>query len=213
VLRVADRAGRAKLITVDSYDLDDDLDRPAPAAPAARRNRLTRWWPVLVVLVMVSAIALYGLDQRDRERELDALLVQVERGQAAIRFSDARVQAMVQYASPQLLSARAPERVRASLRAIVQKAAADRLPPMHQRRAAVARLSVAGWHTDVRRARAAYLAYVDERIAVLLAVSANLRALYQSQPQAQRLLTEARSALLMVVSEDRSAERIRQLLR
>jgi hypothetical protein len=198
---------------VDSYDLDDDPAGPGPVAAPTRRARLTRWWPALVVLVMVSAIALYGVDQRDRDRELTALLAQVEQGQAALRYSDARVQAMVQYTSPQLLSARAPDRVRASLRAVVQQAAADRLQPMSRRRDALAQLSVTGRHTDLYRARAAYLAYLDERIAGLRAVSADLRVLYQPQPRAQRLLTEARNALLRATSADRSAARIRELLR
>jgi hypothetical protein len=206
---------------VDSYDLDDDpeddLDRdrgsPAPAAASTRRGRLTRWWPALVVLAVVTAVALYGVDQRDRDRELEALLVQVEQGQAAVRYSDARVQAMVQYTSPQLLSARAPDRVRASLRALVQQAAADRLEPMRRRRDAVAQLPVADRHGELRRARAAYVSYLDERISVLRAVSTDLRALYQPQTKAQRLLTEARADLLAVSSEDGSTERIEQLLR
>jgi hypothetical protein len=203
---------RVGLIVVDTYDLDDDLARPAPATPA-ERGRLSRRWPVLVVLAMVSAIVLYGIDQHDRDRELDALLGQVEQGQSAIRYSDARVHAMVQHTFPQLLSIRAPSRVSANLWAVVQQTAADRLQPMRLRRDAIAELPVAAWHTDLRRARAAYLAYLDERIVVLRAVSSNLRALYQSRPLTQQLLAEARKALLTAASQARSTARIRDLLR
>ena len=200
------------LITVDTYDLDDDLARPGPEAPVEHRSRFARRWPAFVVLLMVIAVALFATDQRNRDHELDALLSRVERGQSAVRYTDAQIQAMVQYTSPHLLSARAPSRVRASLRAVVQKTAADRLEPMQGRRDAVAEVSISGWHRDLRRAQAAYLAYLDERIAVLRAVATNLRALYQPQPAVQRLLAEARAALLTASSDTAATKRITDYL-
>lgn len=199
---------------IDTYDLDD----PAPRVPAAAprrtgpsRRRLAIA-AVLVLLLLVVTAGLTGIDQRSRNRKSDALLALVTQGQATVRYSDSRVQALVQYTSPTLLSARAPERVRASLRQVVQQGAAGQLAPLRARRDAVARLEVTHRHGDLRRARAAYLTYLDQRISYLQAVSLDLRTLYRPQPANRQLLVAARDALLAVDSDAASTARIRELL-
>jgi hypothetical protein len=204
---------------MDTYDLDED-DPGAPHSPAGPGS-LTgggaasrRWWPaaLVVVLVIVSAAVAIGADQRSRAREFSALLVQVTRAQTSITYSQGRIQSMVGYTSPQLTSARAPERVRAGLRKIVQDAAADRVGPLRTRRAAVAGLPVHGWHHEQRHARDAYLDHVDQQLGFVQAVAADLRALYRPDPQAQRLQAEARAALLAASPDAATSARIRTLL-
>jgi hypothetical protein len=197
---------------MDTYDLDED---PGPAnAPGTRHDSRRHWSAVLVVLLVVisSAVAI-GVDQRRRAEEFTALVDQVTRGQAAIRYSDARIQSMVQQTSPMLISARAPARVRAGLRQLVQQAAADRVAPTQVRRDAVAGLEVAGWHGEQSRARDAYLEYLDQQIAFLRAVSVDLRTLYRPRVEGGRRLATARQALLEVSPDRPSSDRIRALMR
>ena len=202
---------------MDTYDLDEDppVDDAKPSRRSGGRLGTTRqrWWAgLLVALLVVTAAGATELDQRDRNREFAALLGQVSRAQSAVRYSDARIQSMVQYTSPQLTSARAPDRVRASLRQLVQQTAADRVAPLRIRREAIARLSVSRWHGEQRRARDTYLAYLDGRIAFLQAVAADLRALYRPHWELSWQLTAARVALLKVSPDGPSSNRIRELL-
>lgn len=202
---------------MDTYDLDQDPpgDDAEPSGPAGGRLGTTRqrWWAgLLVALLVVTVAGATELDQRDRNREFAVLLGQVSRAQSAVRYSDARIQSMVQYTSPQLTSARAPDRVRASLRQLVQQTAADRVAPLRIRRDAVARLSVRRWHGEQRRARDTYLAYLDGRIAFLQAVAADLRALYRPHWELSWQQTAARTALLKVSPDGPSSNRIRELL-
>jgi hypothetical protein len=204
---------------MESYDLDEDsgaasVDRAAPGVRLARRGLRRRWWVALagLVLVLVIAPVAVGADERSRGREFDALVHQVTLGQSAVRYSDAGIQSMVQYTSPQLTSARTPANVRASLRKIVQQAAADRLEPMRIRRDAVAGLPVRRWHGEQRQARDAYLAYLDRKIALLRTVSVDLRALYQPHPENERALAVARDALLKLSPDAPSSTRMRNAL-
>lgn len=199
---------------MDTYDLDEADPATADDPPDHRRGPQRRWWPaaLVVALVIVTTAVAIGTDQRGRAREFSALLAQVTRTQASITYSQGQIQAMVGYTSPQLTSARAPASVRAGLRQIVQKAAADRVAPLRTRRAAVADLPVGRWHGRQRRARDAYLAYVDQRLGFVQAVAADLGALYRPDPLAQPVQAAARAALLAVSPNAATSAQIRALL-
>lgn len=173
--------------------------------------QVPRWLLPAVLLTIVAAV-LVGLDQRERGREAEVLLTRVTTAQSSIRYADARVRSMVAYTSPQLLSATAPDRVRASLRSLVMEAAAQQLGTLRERRQAVAAVPVAAWHGGLREARDAYLDYLDERIAVLQEISVDLRALYRSHPESSRLLLAARSALLAISPDAESTAQVSKLL-
>jgi hypothetical protein len=196
---------------METFDLDDTLDSvPAATGPASSRRH---WrWLALAVLLTLAVLILVSADQRARTREFDALFGQVQKGQSTIGYADRRVQAMVEYTSPQLHSAEAPARVRAGLRAIVQESAGQQVPSLQARRDAVFRLEVARWHRGQRSARTAYLAYLDYRIGYLRAISANLRTLYEPQPENARLLNAARQALLNIAPGASSSDQVRALL-
>ena len=199
---------------MDTYDLDEADPATADDPPDHRRGPQRRWWPAVLVvaLVIVTTAVAIGTDQRGRAREFSALLAQVTRTQASITYSQGQIQAMVGYTSPQLTSARAPASVRAGLRQIVQKAAADRVAPLRTRREAVADLPVGRWHGRQRRARDAYLAYVDQRLGFVQAVAADLGALYRPDPLAQPVQAAARAALLAVSPNAATSAQIRALL-
>jgi hypothetical protein len=153
-----------------------------------------------------------GLDQRTRIDETRALVEQVALSQSSVEYADARIRAMVAYTSPTLQSARAPEGVRAGLRTLVQETAAERVGPLLERRAAVVDLAVRRWHGAQREARDAYVAYLDERIAVLRAMSVDLRVLFQPQPESALRLKSALDALLASTPDPRLEARLRLLL-
>lgn len=198
---------------MDTFDLDDLDVVPAADRPASSGTP-RRWLAVVLLLTLVVLVLtpLYLADQRGRTREFDALLGQVQKGQSTIGYADRRVQAMVEYTSPQLTSAQAPATVKASLRAIVQESAGRQMPSLQARREAVFRLQVARWHRGQRSARTAYLAYLDYRIGYLRAISANLRTLYEPQPANAKLLSAARQALLSVAPSTSSSDQIRALM-
>jgi hypothetical protein len=197
---------------VDTYDLDDVRGTDDPGRAVGRRSRRTWWWSIAVVLLLVIAAAGFVREEQARGREFDALLAQVTQAQSAVQYSDARLAAIVQYTSPQLLSARAPARVRASLAALVQQAAAGRVAPMQAQRNRVATRSTGRWHPVDGRARDAYLAYLDDRIAFLKAAADDLDVLFKPQPNGPRLRAAARKALLAASPDRAATQRIRALL-
>jgi Tfp pilus assembly protein PilX len=191
-----------------ALDLDDEPDRPDPSPRGRLRGRAVALLVVALLVVVTAVVA--GVDQRNRSREFEALLSQMTQAQSAIQYSYGRIQAMVQYTSPQLTSPGSPERVRAGLRQIVQQAVAERVPLLHRRRAAVAELSPAFWHGDQRRAQDACLAYLDQQIDFLQSATTDLRVLYRSPSQQPR--AAARAALLAVSPDAATSTRIRLLL-
>ena len=205
---------------MDTYDLDDpevEADRNGPGTDPASRSGRSRsrsvWWGAAGLVLLLVAGMGFGHDERTRAREFDALMEQVTQGQSAVRYTDARIQAITAYVSPQLLSARAPASVRAGLGTIVQQVAAGRIAPMQAHRDDVAALSVARWHGAQRRAQAAYLAYLDDRIEFARAVSADVDALFRSRPAPSPRLAEARKALLAVSPDPSAASQVRDLLK
>jgi hypothetical protein len=200
---------------MDTYDLDDDFDLdhgPAATRPVAPTAWRSHWWVALVVLVVLALAGLYLTDQHSRNREFGALIGQVQQSQSTIGYADRRIEAMVAYTSPQLLSATAPERVRASLRRLVQQTADQQIASIQARRAAVARLKMARWHPSQRSAQRAYLAYLDYRIGYLRAIAKNVRTLYQPQPEDARRLDAARQALLAIAPSLQESDQVQRLL-
>ena len=169
-------------------------DGPSESLGAAPR-RLSR--PVRVVLVVLVALALVAViaDGPWRRHESSRLADRAVAAQQSIDFTDRRIAGTVQYASPQLTSASAPPEVRADLQRLVRETAAGRVAPLRERRDAIAGTWLAPWHGDERRARTAVLAYLDERLRLLDAVTRNLTALYEPTPDLVALRDQAAAAL------------------
>jgi hypothetical protein len=173
-----------------------DLDEPIRVDRRTTVPRLWRW-ATLGVLLLFVAIALFSADQRSRDHEFNQLLDQVQRSQSTIDDADRQVSSMAD-ASPPLSSASTPAAVRASL-TIVQEAAteqiAEQVSGLQLHREVIAALRPFRWHPEQRRARDAYLAYLDDQITHLLSIAANPANLPQPSPQSH-LQTTAQQALL-----------------
>ncbi len=164
------------------------------AAPRRLPHAVVTVLVVLALLVITAVVA----DGPWRRHEAGQLAERAAAAQRSIDFTDRRIAGTVQYASPQLTSAAASPGVRADLQRLVREAAAGRLQPLRERRAAVAATRVAPWHGDELRARSATLDYLDERLRLLEAVSIDLRKLYEPTPDLVVLRGEAADALSMI---------------
>ncbi len=150
------------------------------------------------------ALALAGLcvlvvsaDAVVRDREAAALTRSTAAGERTARHATAVVAAVVSYASPQLSAAGSPAAVRASLAQVVQGAAGREAPALQRRLEDVRAMRIPPWHSDLRRARTAVLAYLRARLDQLRAVAASYEA-YGAVPPAQ-LRDLARQALVGAV--------------
>jgi hypothetical protein len=197
---------------VETLDLDEPGPDPPPVPPPrGDRRRRRRWWVASAVVLLV-VLTLFGVDQRSRYRENDALIDQVSGTQSALAYADGRIGSAVQYTRPALTSAAVPESVRAGLRAIVQKEAAARVAPLLTRRQALADVPVRSWHHDQVRAKTAYAAYLDARIAAYRAISVDLRVLFRPGTESTRRRVTARRALLDLDLAPKQAAEVERLL-
>lgn len=153
-----------------------------------RRRRVATW------LVLALVLAVLYADQRTQHGEYDALVSRAASAQASLEYADGRVSAMVLYTSPLLGSSTAEPSVRAGLRELVQQAAREQLPAVVAERDAAAAIRVLPWHRAQRRARAAYLTYLDARTATLRGVATDFRTLYVRDRTTPGLLADARAA-------------------
>lgn len=158
---------------------------------------------VRLLLGAVLVLLLVG-DGAARWLEADALLERAREGQATVAFAERRLTAIVQYASPQLTSPTVPAAVRADLQALVRREAAGQVGGLQRRRDRASRSPVLPWHRTHRRARTAYVAHLDARLAWLRAVSQDLSALYARQPGLEEQLQAARAALAAAVGDSRA---------
>jgi hypothetical protein len=193
-------------VSVASFDLDQPADPVERAAPRRPWRRIG-----VVVLLAVVVVALFSADQRSRQAEFGRLFDQVQGSQGSIVYADRQVAGVVQYTSPQLTSASAPATVRAGLSKIVQETAAAQVGELQLYRERIAALTPVRWHPEQRRARDAYLTYLDDRIDRLLAIAVDLDELYRPQPQRAVLLAAARRALI-AATDGSTADRARNLL-
>ena len=163
--------------------------------------------PVHVWLLLGAIVGLLLVgDGVARRLEADALLDRARQGQATVAFADRRVTATVQYASPQLTSPDAPAAVRADLQALVRREAAGQVASLRRRRDQADRTPVLPWHRPLRRARTAYVAHLDARLARLQAVSQDLSALYIRPPGLEEQLQAARTALAAAAGAARTQD-------
>ncbi len=160
------------------------------------QRRPHRGLRVAVAAVVALALLAVLADRWQRGREVDALVARAAAGQQAVRYADGRVRAAQQYAAPALGGAGVPAGVRTSLEQVVRGAAGDRVADLRDQRAATAGVAVLPWHAQQRRARQAYVGYLDLRAAYLAGIAADLDVLYEPHPELLAALERARSAYL-----------------
>lgn len=171
----------------------------SPAAPepadvlASGRERRPVLRFVAVVLVALVVAGVYA-DRWQRDRERAALTERARAGTAAVLYADGRIRAALTYVSPTLGSAAVSVSVRESLARVVSGEAAARLPDLTAERAATSAVRVLPWHGEQRAARAAYVRYLDLRLAYLSAVADDLDALYVPHPELAEGQQRARAA-------------------
>jgi hypothetical protein len=157
---------------------------------------------VLVPLVVLALVGV-GADDARRSSELGGLLDRVQQGNAAADYADRRLSATIEYAGPLLRAADAAPAVRADLRRMVQREAAGQVPALQRARDRTAALRVLPWHRSERRAQAASVRLLDERLKRLEEASRSIARLYQRLPEPDASERVARRALERVAPAGR----------
>jgi hypothetical protein len=162
-----------------------------------------RRWPWVVFVVIVAmGVALWFLDGRVRQNEINQLTVQVTAGQQSITQAEANIASMVDYGAPLLFSSAVSAGVRTDLQALVERAAGEGAGGVRSARGQLSEMAVLPWHGSIERARIAYQRYLDARIASLDATSLALAAAYRSHPEFADLLRQAREASVAAAASD-----------
>jgi hypothetical protein len=138
-----------------------------------------------------------------RQREADRLVERVLAAQDAIAYSNRRVAATVDYTRPQLFGPSVPQRVRSGLRRLIGESAAGQVAGIREEQQRTRELRLLPWHGHARRARAALVRYLDDRIAYLRAVAADPDLLYVEHPELERSLAAARAAFFHLADQER----------
>lgn len=159
------------------------MSAPAPAGVSEllaagddRAPRTRRWVWLVAALAVVAALVAWA-DGAQRGREFEAVVDRTAQGAQLARWADGLVGSTVQYASPLLISTRVPADVRAGLGDLVSQSAGRGAADLRQARTALAETTVLPWHSALRQARDAAVAYLDARLAFLDAVAADHAAL------------------------------------
>ncbi len=170
---------------------------PGPTEVLAHGRERTSWrWTrrhravAAVVALLVLALSADRWVHADEVRTARADLVAAKQ---TADHADGLVQSTFDYTTPLIVSTRAPDEVRAGLRALVMQAAGQGAEELRGVRARVASTPVLPWHRDVVRSRQATLAYLDAKIAFLAAGSRDYSALNVQPPEIAAALDRARA--------------------
>lgn len=178
-------------------------------------DRITRRWPWVAVVVAAGLLAVgAAADGPLRDRESAALIDRVASAEGVVTAAEDLVVSRVRYASPLLTSASVEPSLRADLEDVVSEAAAEGEAAVAAARADAAGVTVLPWHSDLADARAAYVSYLDQRLAELRAVAADAGARAGLDgPAGQVQQAAARAALLDAVTDPGAARTLDGLLR
>jgi hypothetical protein len=169
------------------------------------QHRTWRWPGILLVGLATVALLATGWDMRQQRQEADRLLAAIEASQSTMVHAENSVVATVTYASPALVLTKTPPAVRQDLAELVEAAAAEEAAFVEAARGEVEALVLLPWHDDLERARTAYLHYLDDRAARLLAGAAGAGTTAEGAERSDQYLREARGVLISAVADDQAA--------
>lgn len=169
------------------------------------QHRTRRWPGILLVGLATVALLATGWDMRQQRQEADRLLAAVEASQSTMVHAESSVVATVTYASPALVLTKTPPEVRQDLAELVEAVAAEEAASVEAARGEVEALALWPWHDDLERARTAYLHYLDDRAARLLAGAAGAGTTAEGAERSDQYLREARDVLISAVDDDQAA--------
>ncbi len=141
--------------------MDHDAE-PAGETLAFGRDRPRRRWLTVVVVALAGLlVAAAAVDRFSREREVDALIDDVEAVGVAVSTAHQRISAMQQYVRPVSASGQASGRLATDLDSLVSTAAAVGARQVLAQQSLVDENTVLPWHDDVTRAQAGLSDYVE----------------------------------------------------
>jgi len=190
-------------------DLDDVVDLDAPAGETLSQGRERpghRWTSPALLAVAGLVVAAVLVDRSVREREVEALVDDVERVSATVGRADQRIAALQLYLRPVAASGASTSALAADLDGLVAEAAAQGAQEVQDRQDRLDDPVVLPWHHDVRDARTTVAAYVDTQVERLAAARVS------DQPTEDAALGEAVAALRAVVPPGEQAQRLEAAL-
>ena len=143
------------------------LDAGDPARTADPRRRRVTLTIALVLLLLAGAA--WWVDQSRVEREGGQLSSCVRSAESTAATAEGRVAMMREYVRPVI--GNADETTQRGLYALVREQAQVGLPAYRRVRDTCADVPVSAWHEDLRRARTAYLTYLDTRLGLLESIA------------------------------------------
>jgi hypothetical protein len=123
------------------------------------------------VIVVVLAASGSWADRLARNHEFDALTTTIDSSQQSVSFDVQQLVSTRSYTMPLLVTSSSAT-VRAGLAKLIDQAAKDRLVDLQAQRRRVDGVFIVSWHHAERKARAAYVAYLDARIAIMASMAA-----------------------------------------
>ncbi|MGH8890060.1 MAG: hypothetical protein ACRDV3_09955 [Acidothermaceae bacterium] len=139
--------------------MDGDQASTRRTAPQRRR------WPFGVALTAVLlALVAHWTNGQLRQHEFNTLLGAAADAQSTGDAAAAEVLSTRAYTMPLLVSSSSAT-VRAGLEQLIEQSAATGVATLQKERDQIAKVNLVPWHTGLRDARRADLAYVDQRIA------------------------------------------------
>ncbi len=192
----------------DVVDVALDLDVPLGETLAQGRERPARRWTtaILVGMLVLVVAGLLG-DRSLREREVEALVADVESASETVAVADQRITAMQLYLRPVAASGASTSGLAADLDGLVAQAATRGAGEVQVRLDDLDDDTVVPWHADVRAARAAVEGYLGTQVERLGSARVS------DQPTEDAALAEAITALRAAVPAGDQRERLEAAIR
>ena len=196
----------------------DDLDEPdgrpdlVESSPRRLTLRQRRWVAAIAVVVLLLAAVAWYADGRRRLSEFDRLADCVATGESARVDADARVAGMSSYVRPSLGVSPNPD-VDQQLYRLVARQAVVGAPEVQRALRTCRQVSLLPFHSALKSARNAYLAYLAAEAAQLSSIAGDGSHAFDDTDELVSLHTQALTALRSAAPNRSGRQRLDQVVR